>query len=131
MPLSRARMYWLPSGRGQVVSGGRGSRGRWALRGPRLRWIGPCVAAAAVLGDGDRADAVAHAAGIEKPVEVVDLMGDEAGHAVVEGEDVLAAVGAGAGDLGAQRARGAGAGGAEGQGTPALVVRLGGLAGHP
>jgi hypothetical protein len=50
-------------------------------------WVGPGVAGSAVLGDGDGLGSLAHAAGVEDSAEVVDLVGGEAGHGVVERED--------------------------------------------
>jgi hypothetical protein len=52
-------------------------------------------------------------------------MGHQPGHGVVEGEDVLLAVGAGAGDLDVQRAGDEAADVEEGQAALVLLVFLG------
>ena len=82
---------------------------------------------AAVLGDGDRADAVAHAAGVEPSVVVVDLARGQPRHGVAEREDVPLAVGADAGDLDMQRPGDEPANVEERQAALVLLVGLGGL----
>jgi riboflavin biosynthesis pyrimidine reductase len=106
----------------------RRSRDCLAFSRPALRGVGPGVPGAAVLGDRDRPGSLAHAAGVEESVEVVDLMSHQPGHSVVEDDDVLPAVRPGAGDLDVQRAGDEAADVEEGQAALVLLVSLGGLA---